>query len=55
MPYTPTSWDDLGDDLQSLFKEVTCFSESSVSVILCEAIYLLMRDFRLAARGMAIY
>ena len=38
MPYTPTSWEDLGDDLQRIFREITCFAQSNVSVILNEAI-----------------
>lgn len=38
MPYVPTSWEDLGEDLKRLFREITCFASSNVSVILREAI-----------------
>lgn len=41
MPYTPTSWTDLGKEkpkLQELFREITCFKESNISKILEAAI-----------------
>ncbi|MBR0149778.1 MAG: hypothetical protein IJP89_00275 [Synergistaceae bacterium] len=44
MPYTPTSWDDIGEDLRRLFREIICSDDGNTSKILREAITLIGND-----------